>query len=95
MADLGIEYVVLLNVAHNERYDFLYDQPELIVVMETEDVIVFHNAAFTDAPPPDEWPDDGSGVPVLPLGIGTAITIVSIGWIGSRKVPAWRYFARR
>lgn len=75
VAALGVKYILLLDMADIDQYDFLTERSELTVVVESSEVTVFHNEAFANAPPPDAWPANGSELPLMPVLGGSRLSL--------------------
>ena len=77
VAPLGVKYVLVAKAADYRRYDYLREQPDLVAVVENEDLVLYENRAFASAPPPGRWPRAGDAVPWRALLAGTAIAAVA------------------
>ncbi|WP_436928159.1 hypothetical protein [Halosimplex amylolyticum] len=85
VAPLGVEHVLLLKTADHGRYDFLRDQPDLSVVTETDELVLFRNEAFDSVPPPADWPRAGPRVPLRALLAGTLVSLGAVGAVAARS----------
>lgn len=90
VAQLGVEYVVLLKTTDHRRYAFLREQTDISVVTETDELVLFRNDAFTAAaPPPAEWPRDGPRVPWAALLVGTTLSLGTVAVARQGRGPSW------
>jgi len=70
--------VLVEKAADYRRYDYLRHQPDLVVVEENDDVVLFENRAFGTAPPPEQWPRDVPVVPWPGLLLGATASVVAL-----------------
>lgn len=77
LARLGVKYVVVSDVAGARRYDAVVDRPEFAAVLANDDLVVYENRAFEDAPPPAAWPRARSVVPWTALVIGGLFSVLA------------------
>jgi hypothetical protein len=78
VAPLGVKYVALSKEADYRAYDFLDEQDDLSVVLETDEIVLYENEAFGRAGPPEAWPRAGARVPKFALAVGVVASLCAV-----------------